>query len=115
MVLAERPMTAELRNGVAPNTVKELAGAPAKAAVIGRPVSANSCSQPRRSARSTFFSLPRLISPARSAPKVVRCEFVVCCATLRLSDCAPDSENAFCVVLVIWKRPNGVSVALAGA
>ena len=46
---------------------------------------------------------------------VVRCELVVCCATLRLSDCAPDSQNAFCVTLEIWKRPNGVMVAAAGA
>jgi hypothetical protein len=35
------------------------------------------------------------------APIVVRCELVVCCATLRLSDCAPDSPNAFCVTLEI--------------
>ena len=46
---------------------------------------------------------------------VVRCELVVCCATLRLSDCAPTSLNAFWVVLEIWKRPNGVMVAAAGA
>ena len=35
-------------------------------------------------------SLPRPIELPRSAPMVVRCELVVCCATLRLSDCAPD-------------------------
>ena len=46
---------------------------------------------------------------------VVRSELVVCCATLRLSDCAPDSLNAFWVTLEIWKRPNGVIVADAGA
>ena len=46
---------------------------------------------------------------------VVRCELVVCCATLRLSDCAPNSEKAFWVTLEIWKRPNGVMVAAAGA
>jgi hypothetical protein len=60
-------------------------------------------------------SLPRPIELPRSAPTVVRCELVVCCATLRLSDCAPDSLNAFCVTLEIWKRPNGVIVADAGA
>ena len=83
--------------------------------MIGRPVSANSCCQPRRTARSSLRSLPSPIELPRSAPIVVRCEFVVCYATFRLSDCAPDSENAFCVVLVIWKRPNGVMVAIAGA
>ena len=57
--VAEKPTTAALRSGVAPNTVKELAGAPAKAAVIGRAVSANSCSQPSRSARSSLRSLPQ--------------------------------------------------------
>mgnify|MGYP003693927659 CR=1 FL=1 len=46
---------------------------------------------------------------------VVRCELVVCCATLRLSELAPDSVKAFCVTLEIWKRPNGVMVAAAGA
>ena len=30
-------------------------------------------------------------------------------------DCAPDSENAFWVTLEIWKRPNGVMLAIAGA
>ena len=44
---------------------------------------------------------------------VMRCELVVCCATLRLGDCAPDSLNAFCVTLEIWRRPNGVTVAAA--
>src|SRR5882757_3773060 len=57
-VVACKPTTAASRAGVAPNTVKELPGAPAKEAVIGRPVSANSCCQPRRTARSSFFSLP---------------------------------------------------------
>jgi hypothetical protein len=58
--------------GVAPGTVKLLLGAPAKAAVIGRPVSANSCCQPSRTAKSSFFSLQRPIAPPRSAPMAVR-------------------------------------------
>ena len=53
-------------------------------------------------------SLPRPIELPRSAPMVVRSELVVCCATLRLSDCAPHSLKAFWVTLEIWKRPNGV-------
>ena len=82
------------RPGGAANTVKALPGAPAKAAVIGRPVSANSCIQPSLNPRSSFLSSPMPMEPARSAPMVVRCELVVCCATLRLSECAPDSLNA---------------------
>ena len=38
-------------------------------------------------------SLPRPIELPRSAPMVVRCELVVCCATVRLSDCAPDFDE----------------------
>src|ERR1700704_3539505 len=115
LVLACKPTMALSRAGVAPNTVKELAGAAAKAAVIGRPVSATAGGHPRRTGTSSFLSLPMPIELPRSAPMVVRCELVVCCATLRLSDCAPDSLNAFWVVLEIWKRPNGVIVADAGA
>jgi hypothetical protein len=49
----------------------------------------------------SFLSLPRPIELPRSAPIAARCELVVCCATSRLSDCAPDSPNAFCVTLEI--------------
>ena len=94
MVLAGSPITAESRCGVAPKTVKAADGAPANAAVIGRPVSANSCSQPSRSARSSVRSLPTRSAPARSAPNIVRSELVVCCATFRLSELAPHSLNA---------------------
>jgi hypothetical protein len=52
---------------------------------------------------------------ARSMPNSVRSEFVVCCWTLRLSDCAPDSVNPFCVTLLPCSRANGAMVALAGA
>src|ERR1700738_3682859 len=64
VVVAWKPTTALSRAGVAPNTVKLLPGAPAKAAVIGRPVSANSCCQPSRTARSSLRSLPRPIETA---------------------------------------------------
>jgi len=60
-------------------------------------------------------SLPMPMAPPRSAPKVVRSELVVCRATLRLSDWAPDSLKAFWVTLEICRRPNGVMLAMAGA
>src|SRR5260370_12466032 len=72
VVVACKPSAALSRAGVAPNTVKALPGAPAKAAVIGRPVSASSCCQPSRTARSSLRSLPRPVELARSAPTVVR-------------------------------------------
>jgi hypothetical protein len=48
LVRAEKPITGLSRCGVAPNTAKEAVGAPANAAVIGRPVLANSCCQAKR-------------------------------------------------------------------
>ena len=93
LVVAWKPTMALSGAGVAQNTVKLLPGVPAKAAVIGRPVSSNSCCQPKRTAKSSLRSLLKPIALARSAPMAVRSELVVCCATLRLSDCAPDSEK----------------------
>ena len=51
------------------------------------------------------------IAPASSAPRTLRTEVVVCCATLRLSELAPDSLKPFWFTLMVWKRANGVSEA----
>ena len=79
------------------------AGAPAKLAVIGRPVSSFSCCQPSRKSTLTF----RILA-AKSAPSVVRSELVVCCATVRSSKSAPLSVKPFSVVVEACSRKNGV-------
>ena len=56
-----------------------------------------------------------LVQPAKTAPMVVRSELVVCRATLRLSELAPDSVKPFWVTLETCSRANGVMVADAGA
>jgi hypothetical protein len=84
-------------------------------AVIGRPTSAYSCSQTRRRSSARLRSLPCGMTPARSAPNTVRNELVVCCATLRLNELAPQSERAFCVTVKPCSRANGVMLAPAGA
>src|ERR1700754_3523575 len=96
LVVAARPTMALSRVGIAPYTVNEADGAPANAAVIGRAVLAYSCCQPSRRLKPN-----ELIYAPSSAPSTVRSDVVVCCATLRLSELAPDSVKAFCVVLLV--------------
>jgi len=98
-VLAEKPMTAPSRVGAAPNTVNGTPGAPTNDAVTGRPVSAYSWLQPKRSCAAILSRRPTSIAAPSCAPSTERSDCVVCCATLRLSDCAPVSVKPFCVAV----------------
>src|SRR5882724_8267232 len=94
LVLAEKSTTAAGRWGEATYAEKFAGGARGNAAVSGLAVLAYSCSQPSLSPRSRVRVSPRPMAPARSAPRLVRIEVVVCCCTFRLKELAPHSLNA---------------------
>ena len=102
-------MTAPSRVGAAPNTVNGTAGAPVNDAVTGRAVSAYSWLQPSRNSPAILSRKPTSIAAPSCAPKMVRSELVVCCATLRSSDCAPVSVKPFCVAVEPCSSANGVT------
>jgi hypothetical protein len=106
-VLAEKPTTAPSRVGAAPSTVNATAGAPSNDAVTGRAVSEYSWLQPSRSWAAIRSRSPTSIDAPSCVPKMVRSELVVCCATPRLSDCAPVSVKAAAV-------SKGAGVVVAG-
>ena len=112
-VVAERPRTAPLRGAAAPLVVKASAGAPAKEAVTGRDVSAYSWDQPRRNTRFSFSRQPASMLPPIWAPRTERSDWVVCWATLRLSESAPVSVKAAWVEVEAWSRAKGVTKASA--
>ena len=116
VVVACRPTTAASRSGVAPNTVKELPGAPAKAAVIGR-ADVGELVHPAQTDREVELAL---VAEADRAAEIGADGGALRVGGLlrhveaeRLR--ARTREKAFCVTLEIWKRPNGVMVAAAGA
>ena len=90
-------------------------GAPAKAALTGRLVSAYSCSPAQPEHQGELLAPAEIEAPAQLGADGQRSELVVCCATLRLSELAPISVKAFCVTLSACKRANGVRLACAGA
>jgi hypothetical protein len=51
---------------------------------------------------------PTSIAAPSCAPNTVRRDWVVCCATVRLSDCAPVSVKPFCVTVDPCSSANGV-------
>ena len=107
-VLTEKPTTAPSRVGAAPNTVNGTEGAPANEAVTGRDVSAYSWLQPSRSCAAIRSRRPTSIAAPSCAPRMLRKDPLVCCVTLRLSDCAPVSVKPFWVAVEPCSSAKGV-------